>query len=354
MQFEIGQAEFSAVLEKMVKTVETKTTIPVLANIKIKAVGEELEFEATDLENALRISVPAKIKKEGVMLVPAKKAHEIVKRLPAGQVKVKLAENHWAHVESGKAKFKLCGMSPEHFPAWTGATKEPIQIDGEALQKAIRMVEYAVSTETSRYTLSAILIENGKVVATDGHRMAIYSHKAFAKVKSALIPLRGIQIAVGLMDGEGTVAMAETESAFVFSAKNWTISMRKLSGKFPNYEAVIPKKEAQTVSAKFVAAPFVQCMERVGLSSDSRTGCMRFTFSKDGVEFYAANPESGEATDSLEATCSGELKIGFNFRYITDFLKRVEGEVTMLARDEQSGALFEYQDFVYVAMPMRY
>lgn len=354
MQFEIGQAEFSAVLEKMVRTVETKTTIPVLANIKITAKGEELEFEATDLENALRISIPAKIKKEGVMLIPAKKANAIVKSLPAGQVKVKLAENYWAHVECGKSKFKLCGMSPEHFPVRGPSPKESLQIDGQVLQKAIRMVEYAVATEVSRFTLGAILIKAGEVVATDGHRLALYRDKAFAKVKSALIPLRGIQTVIGLIDGEGDVEMGEVENSFVFSAKNWTVTTRKISVQFPNYESILPKKEAQTVSAKFVAAPFVQCVERVGLSTDQRSSAMRFAFSKDGVEFHAANPESGEATDSLEASCTGELKIGFNFRYITDFLKRVEGEVTMLAKDEQSAALFEYGNFLYVAMPLRY
>ena len=354
MQFEIGQAEFNAVLDKVLRAVETRVTIPVLANIKITAKDSELEFETTNLENALRIRVPAKIKKEGVMLVPANKTRDIVKRLPEGQVKVKLAENRWAHIEGGSAKFKVIGMDAAHFPTWPPIGKDAVEIDGQALQAAYNMVWYAVSHEQSRYTMSAVLISEGDAVATDGHRLALYRSKAFSKIKSALLPLAGMKILVDLIEGEGDVSMSTGENNFVFSAKNWTLSMRKISGQFPNYKAVMPDKEKQTVEATFAAAEFAQCVERVGLSSDSRTSGVRFTFGKDGIELFANSPDAGEAADSLPGTCSGKLTIGFNSKYILDFVRKVEGEIKMFGKDEQSAAMFEHQNVLYVAMPLRF
>lgn len=355
MQIEIGQSEFSKALDKVSGAIESKTTIPILSNILVQAKGEGLTLTATDLEVAIRVTVPAKVKREGTLCLPGKKLREIVHRLAAVPVKIKAGENNWAHLEAGTAKYKLVGMLSEHFPQWPSEPKGNSAIlDGAALKRAVELTAFAVSQENSRYTLDGIFFDAGEIVATDGHRLSLYRvNSGFKEVKKALIPRRGLSLIAGMVD-EGNVTLIVGESHYIFSAEHWTLVVRKLTGQFPNYQAIIPKRENATVRATFNAALLKERIDRVSMATPSATGCMRFDFVEGAVNLLASSPEHGEASESLSITCKDKLSIGFNHRYISEFLQRIEGDVEFFGRDEQSGALFEHGDLTYVAMPMRF
>src|SRR5690349_19790574 len=82
--------------------VERKTTIPILSNFLFEAAGDRLAITATDLDLSLRTSCAAKVKKEGSCTVPARKLYDYVKLLPDGDITIKLLENHWINIRSGR------------------------------------------------------------------------------------------------------------------------------------------------------------------------------------------------------------------------------------------------------------
>src|SRR5919197_860981 len=122
--------------------VERKTTIPMLSNFLFEAGADRLTITATDLDLSLRTSCPAKVKKEGSCTIPARKLYDYVKLLPEGDITIKLLENHWVSIRSGRSNTKMVGMARANFPAVpsfpaSGAIKLPAQVVRTMIAKTI-------------------------------------------------------------------------------------------------------------------------------------------------------------------------------------------------------------------------
>src|SRR3989440_9963446 len=157
--------------------VERKTTIPILSNFLFEASGDKLSITATDLDLSLRTACPAKVKKEGSCTVPARKLYDYAKLLADGDISIKLLENHWVQIRSGRSNTKMVGMARANFPALPlFPVESALQLPAQILRTLIAKTIFAISNEESRYTLNGALMvlkpESITMVATDGHRLA--------------------------------------------------------------------------------------------------------------------------------------------------------------------------------------
>ena len=133
---------------------------------------------------------------------------------------------------------------------------------------------------------------------------------------------------------------------------------RMLTGQFPNYEAVLPRDNNKSV--KLGRGELNDALRRVSQLADQRSHAVKFTLSKEGVEFSASSPEYGEAKETIEKEYKGEpMTIGFNAQYMLDFLAAAaEGPISIELKDEQSAGQMrpladEKYRYRYVIMPMR-
>src|SRR5580692_11966967 len=111
MEFTVSRADLVRELNLSQGVVEKKTTIPILSNVLIEASGDRVHLTATDLELGIRCSCPARVKKSGAGTVPARRLLDYIRLLPEGDVQVKIQENHWASLTSGRSKTRIAGMS---------------------------------------------------------------------------------------------------------------------------------------------------------------------------------------------------------------------------------------------------
>src|SRR6201998_4770294 len=202
MEITVSKAELLRELTATQGVVERKTTIPILSNFLFEAADGKLSITATDLDLSLRTSCPAKVKKEGSCTIPARKLYDYVKLLPDGDISIKLMENHWVQIRSGRSNTKMVGMARANFPQVpefpeTGLTK----LAAASIKGMISKTIFAISNEESRYTLNGALLilkaESLSMVATDGHRLAHIektgeSLKNISGEKKTLIPRKAL------------------------------------------------------------------------------------------------------------------------------------------------------------------
>src|SRR5205085_3971498 len=117
MEITVSKFELLRELTATQGVVERKTTIPILSNYLFEAGGDRLSLTATDLDLSLKTSCAAKVKKEGSCTIPARKLYDYVKLLPDGDISIKLMENHWVQIKSGRSNTKMVGMARANFPA---------------------------------------------------------------------------------------------------------------------------------------------------------------------------------------------------------------------------------------------
>src|SRR5271163_2596400 len=180
MEFTVSKTDLVRELNLSQGVVEKKTTIPILSNVLVEAVGDRINLTATDLELGIRSSCPAKVKKPGAGTIPAKRLLDYVRLLPDADLDVKLAENQWASLTCGRSRTRIAGMSRESYPELPQMPQVLAKIPVAALASMIGKTIFAISAEESRFTLNgALLIVKADaltMVATDGHRLSMVEH----------------------------------------------------------------------------------------------------------------------------------------------------------------------------------
>ena len=373
MEITVSKADLLKELTATQGVVERKTTIPILSNFLFEAAGDRLTITATDLDLSLRTSCAAKVKKEGACTIPARKLYDYVRLLPEGEISIKLLENHWVQIRSGRSNTKMVGMARANFPALPNfPTGGVVKLPARVLHTMISRTIFAISNEESRYTLNGALMvvkpESITMVATDGHRLAHIekngSEFGVSGEMKTLVPKKAMHELNALlnMDEVEEVEFAKDESTLFFRVGPRLLTSRQLTGQFPNYEAVLPRDNTKSVVVR--VDDIAGAIQRVAQFADERSGAIRLKLDKDEIRISSSSTETGESEDSIETTYKADpLVIGFNSQYLLDFLKAASaGEVRLEFKDPQSaGQLRPEEDsgggeqykYRYIVMPMR-
>ncbi len=372
MEITVSRQDLVKELTATQSVVERKTTIPILSNFLLEAEGDRLTITATDLDQAIRTSAAVKVKKPGSCTIPARKLYDYVKLLPEGEISIKLLENHWVQIRSGRSNTKMVGMARANYPQvpeFPEVTSTSIPV--AALKTLIARTVFAISNEESRYTLNGALLvlkaESLAMVATDGHRLSFVEKpgeqlEGISGEKRVLIPrkaLQELQQLLGNTEAE-RVDFADDENTLFFRVGHRTLSTRRLSGQFPNYEAVMPRDNTRFAVVR--SAELAASIQRVAQFADERSGAVRLRLEGNELKISSQSSESGESEDTIDTPYAGEpILLGFNSSYILDFLKAIgnEGEVRLEFKDSQSAGQMRPEDpdaeyrSRYVLMPMR-
>ncbi len=351
--------------------VERKTTIPILANFLFEASGDKLSITATDLDLSLRTSCPAKVKKDGSCTIPARKLHDYVKLLGDGEITIKLLENHWVQIRSGRSNTRMVGMARANFPALPLFPSESaIRLPAQVVRNLIAKTIFSISNEESRYTLNGALMvlkpESIVMVATDGHRLAHIEHNNSKLTVNGemkvLVPKKAMaELSILLGDTEiQEVEFARDEATLFFRIGARLLTSRQLTGQFPNYEAVLPRDNNKAVTVH--CDELTGAIQRVAQFADERSNAIRLRLEKSELKISSSNTETGESEDSLETSYEGDpMVIGFNSQYLLEFLKVVtSGDVRFEFKDAQSAGQLRPDEatdsefkYRYIIMPMR-
>lgn len=370
MEFTIASPELHKVLQMVQSIVEKRTTMPILSNVLLSANQDSLRVSATDLEITAALEVPAKVSKKGSTTVNAKVFGDLVKELPEGLVQIKLGDAERLEITAGATKLKIVGVSADEYPALPGLGFEvKTRIEAQQLLDMIQKTVHAMSSDETRYNLNGLCFEmhqGGKkspgvlrLVATDGHRLALVSRPCDLELKERIIvPRKGVmEIKKILEDTSGEIGIAFEEGFLILQNQLAKISIRLIDGEFPDYNQVIPKEAG--VVAKVGVKNITQALRRVALLVTDKSKCVRFDFSKGRLRLSSASPELGEASDELDIEYTGKpLSVGFNAKYLADFASALneENSLSVELHGELGPGRFSIEgddSFMGIIMPMR-
>lgn len=368
MEFEIDQARFLAALALAQTVAEKRGTMPVLANVLLRATSDgHVVCSATDMMIALTETVPADIKSTGSVTVGVRHLHGVVRTLAPGKLRVQGLENHWVQILAGSSQFKLMGMPENDFPALPSADgKEKLtftSVQSHALADLIHKTQFSVSTDEARVNLNGVLLEcdgeTGAMISTDGHRLTKFSTPfAGPKLsKGVIIPRKGMLELRRVLERAGSeVELAFTDQYLFLRADELVLSIKLNQVAFPPYSAVIPK--AFQREAELPREELLQALRRAEVMAPEKTATVRLQLAKGRLELTADNPDMGVAHQKLPIDYDGPtLTAGFNARYLLEVLDVIDTDNVRL---EFQGELdpcvvkpVDGPDFVGVVMPMR-
>jgi DNA polymerase III subunit beta len=354
-------------LQAVQNVVSTRTTLPILSNVLMRAEGERLEFTATDLDVTIACSVEAKVKKPGVSTVPVKKLFGIVRELSHPEIDLEVDDKHSCSVRAGSSFYKINGLSADEFPPMPKFKEDKkVVLKQETVKAMMKKTSFAISTDESRYVLNGIYIslKDHKMimVATDGRRLALVDEEVDVSEKSQgefIVPAKAVAELNRLLQdkGELEIRYADNQSAFTLKDEKGSsilIITKLIEGNYPNYRQVIPTEVKERIS--LIREEFLHALRRAEIMTSEKSNSVKLTFGKNNLAITANSPEVGEARESLAINYKGkEMAIAFNPKYLIDPLNALTNdEIFIELIDELSPGVFKINGpFLYVVMPMR-
>lgn len=362
MKFSVSKEKLLEALVTVQNVVSTRTTLPILSNVLIRAEDGRITFTTNDLDCGISTSIEAVVEKTGGTTIPARRLGGIVKELPSSDVLVEVDSKNQASIRCGQSFFKMMGIAEEEFPALpTLGDAKTYTLKQKDLKDALRKTAYAISTDETRYVLNGILFtfkENKlSLVATDGRRLAlceIESEFPRSQEIDIIIPTKCVAELQRLLTDIGEVKMMVTENHVGFEANNKTLVSKLIEGNYPNYKQVIPQETRERVTIE--RELFLAAVRRVSLLSSDKSNSIKLIFTKNNLEIVSNTPEVGEAHETLAVNYKGkDISIAFNPGFLQDPLRNLpDEEIHIDLIDEMSpGVIKIATPFLYVLMPMR-
>ena len=367
MNLSISKEQISTGLQAVQNVVSTRTTLPILSNVLLRAEGNRLELTATDLDVTVTCSVEASVKKSGATTVPVKKLLGIVRELSSAEIEMEVDDKHVTSLRSGSSFFKLRGLGAEEFPPLPKFKEDKkVALPQEKIKGMLRKTSFAVSTDESRYVLNGIFISLKEhkltMVATDGRRLALADEEVDVSDKSQgefIVPAKAVNELNRLLQDKGEIEIKYTDNQAAFALKDPNgssvlIITKLIEGNYPNYRQVIPAETKERIALS--REEFLHALKRAEIMTSDKQNSVKLSFTKNNLAITANSPDVGEARETLAINYKGkEMAIAFNPGYVIEPLNALSNdEVFLELIDELSpGVLKINGPFLYVVMPMR-
>jgi len=360
MNLTITKEQLSAGLQAVQNVVSTRTTLPILSNVLVRAEGERVELTATDLDVTVTSSVEAGVKKPGATTIPVKRLFGIVRELPNSEIEIEVDDKNVTAMRSGSSFFKIRGLAAEEFPPLPAFKEDrKLTIPQEKVRGILKKTSFAISSDESRYVLNGILFSLKEhtltMVATDGRRLALVEEEVDVPAGSQgefIVPAKAVNELNRLLQDKGEVEIkfSDNQAAFTLTDENGhaTVVITKLiEGSYPNYRHVIPAETKERIALG--REEFMHALRRAEIMTSEKQNSVKLSIT-------ANSPDVGEARESLAINYKGkDMAIAFNPGYVIEPLAALSNdEVYLELIDELSpGVLKINGPFLYVVMPMR-
>ena len=361
MRFIINSQLFLRHLNAINGVIPSNTnTVPILSNFHFQLEGNVLTIKATDLETTLMTRIElenARIDDIASVCVPSKLLLDMLKSLDDVPITFSVnASNYLIEISSGDGKYKLAGLNADSYPTMP-EKKETVQtvMPSSVFANAISKTAFAASTDEMRLQMGGIYCdltnESVTFVATDAHKLVRYRRKDVHanEVASFILPRKPMLLVKNILSARKEdldVTMEYNDTNVFFTFDNFDIVCRLVDGKYPNYEAAIPKENPNKLTVDRNA--FLNTLKRVSLFANQSTYQVRLSISEKEINISAEDIEfSNDAHDKIPCSYEGEpMDIGFNARFLSEMVSNLDTEQVLmeLSHPSRAGILFPIAD----------
>ena len=345
------------------RVVSSKTSIPAMEGILMKAEDGMLSLTGYDLEVGINTTMDVKVEEEGSIVLTARILCDILRRLPAEQVRIEADERQLCVIRCGEVEYKLVGIAAEEYPELPAVSDtQPVVIDSEILGTMVRQTIFAVSTNEMKIVHTGVKFEvtpgQLRLVAVDGFRLAIRTEaiEYNGEPLSFIVPAKTLSEVVKLLDGSEVVALNVAKRHIIFEIGSYKVVSRLLDGDFLDYNAAIPKSFSTTVAVD--VKTITDSIDRTSLLiTDRLKSPLRCVFDGNTIKI-SATTSLGTANDRIPAEVDGErVEIGFNNRFLLDAFRACNAEKVKIMLNGPLSPITitpeEGEEFLYLVLPVR-
>ena len=338
MKFIVSSNYLLKQLQVLGGVINNSNTLPILDNFLFELEHSKLTVSASDLETTMASTLEVESESEGSVAIPAKLLLETLKTFPEQPLTFVIEDNNTIEISSNHGKYALAYASADEFPkAISLDNASTTVVSADILATAISKTIFAAGNDDLRPVMSGVFFqfstESLTFVATDAHKLVKYSRTDVNADETAefIMPKKPLNLLKGILAGsDDTVSIEYNDSNAKFSFENSVLICRLIDGKYPNYEAVIPKENPNhlTISRN----QFLNSVRRVSIFSNKTTHQIRLKIAGAELNISAEDIDySNKAEERLTCDYQGDdMQIGFNSRFLSEMLSNLNADDVQL------------------------
>ena len=338
MKFIVSSSYLLKQLQVLGSVINNSNTLPILDNFLFDLDHKNLTVSASDLETTMSATLEIDSTSKGSVAVPAKLLLDILKTFPEQPLTFTVEENSTIEISSNSGKYAIAYALGEEFPK-SVSLEDPSStlVPADVLATAISKTIFAAGNDDLRPVMSGVFFQfssEGLIfVATDAHKLVKYTR---ADVKASQVadfimpkkPLNILKSILGTSDADVTIEYNDSNATFSFDS--YILTCRLIDGKYPNYEAVIPKENPNKLMINRVL--LLNSVRRVAIFSNKTTHQIRLKIAGAELNISAEDIDySNKAEERLTCDYQGDdMQIGFNSRFLSEMLTNLTSDEIML------------------------
>lgn len=330
MKFIVSSSYLQKNLQMLGGVINSNNTLPILDNFLFELTGNTLKVSASDMETTMVTTIAVESSDEGAIAIPAKLLLDTLKTFPEQPLSFK-AENSIMTISHDKGSSEIACASATEFPkAVTLSDPSSTSIMGDTLATAINKTIFAAGNDDLRPVMSGVFFQFNRdsltFVATDAHKLVRYRRTDLKANETAefIMPKKPLNLLKSMLQGnESEVQIEYNESNAQFTFDETTIICRLIDGKYPNYEAVIPKENPNKLT--IARNQFLNSVRRVSIFSNKTTHQIRLKMAGAELNISAEDIDySNKADERLTCDYQGDdMQIGFNSKFLIEMLNNL-------------------------------
>ena len=331
MKFIVSSTYLLKQLQVLGGVINNSNTLPILDNFLFELNEKSLTVSASDLETTMTARLEVESNDTGSIALPARLLLDTLKTFPEQPLTFTQEDNSTIEISSNHGKYALAYADGAEFPkAISLEAPSEVNILGHVLATAITNTIFATGNDDLRPVMSGVFFQFGTdgltFVATDAHKLVKYSRTDVQANQTAefIMPKKPLNLLKSILGGsEEEITVAYNESNAKFTFENTELICRLIDGKYPNYEAVIPKENPNRLT--ITRNQFLNSVRRVSIFSNKTTHQIRLKIAGSELNVSAEDMDySNKAEERLTCDYQGDdLQIGFNSRFLSEMLNNM-------------------------------
>lgn len=338
MNFIVSSTQLLKQLQILGGVINTNNTLPILDNFLFELSNNKLKISASDLETTMSTVIDVEADEDGAIAVNARLLLDTLKTFPEQPLTFVIEDNNTIEISSDSGKYVLAYADGEEFPkAVELESPSSTIISSVILATAISKTIFASGNDDLRPVMSGVFFqfspESLTFVATDAHKLVKYTRNDVNanEVAEFIMPKKPLNLLKNILsNSENEVTIEYNESNAKFSFDNSVLICRLIDGKYPNYEAVIPKENPNKLTLD--RSLFLNSVRRVSIFSSKTTHQIRLKMAGTELNISAEDLDfSNKAEERLQCNYEGDdMQIGFNSRFLLEMLSNLNSNEVLL------------------------
>ena len=335
MQLKTNSNNLLKGLQQAVGTIKPNNTLPILDCFHLELQNNDLTITTSDLEVTTIVKLEVEMVSNGTIAVPHKTLLDLLKTFNNETITIS-AINNTLTITANSGEYQLAYENANDYPNTPSVNEQCVEINSTDLQQSISKVLFATANDDLRPTLSGIYFDNGFIVATDAHKLVKVETNINADF---ILPKKASQQLKNLLPKDTNVALQYNQTNALFSFDNITIITRLVDGKYPNYNAVIPKESPNRLSIN--RQEFISVLKRMEVFANKQTNQIRLDLSEFEALISSEDTDyRNKAKETLNGVYSGqEIAIGVNAKFLVEMLNTLNCEEVFLDMSEPNRAI---------------